>query len=541
LPDTIDRLEHDYLPPCWLPDGSGFVYSRRRKLPRDAPDTEAYKDTYACLHRLGTDPEADPVIFSRTVTPAAPMAAEDFPAVSIVPGSRYAIGQIKHGDAREMTLYAAPVESLGGGKDVAWRKVCERADEVEEYAVRGGDVYLRTAKGSPRYKVVRTSLATPDLAAAAVVVPEGEAIVQNIETAKDALYVSFLDAGLERIARVPYDAGPKAEPVALPAGASGSPIAVSPDVDGALVSTMSWTRGGKVYAYDPAARTLSDTGLRPPGKFDDVEGFEATEVQVPSHDGVRVPLSIIHKSGLKLDGSHPTLVSGYGGYGMTMTPHFDPVRIAWLERGGVLAYAHVRGGGEFGKAWHLAGQKATKPNTWKDFIACCEYLVQKGYTTPAKLAGQGGSAGGILIGRAITDRPDLFAAALINVGCTDAVRFETTANGVPNIQEFGSVATREGFDGLLAMSAYAHVTDGTKYPAVLLTHGINDPRVEPWQSAKMAARLQAATASGKPVLLRVDYDAGHGIGSTKTQRQELRADEWAFLLWQMGGAPDGKR
>jgi prolyl oligopeptidase len=226
---------------------------------------------------------------------------------------------------------------------------------------------------------------------------------------------------------------------------------------------------------------------------------------------------------------------------MTMPPHFDPVSLAWLERGGVLAFAHVRGGGDFGKEWHLAGQKATKPNTWKDFIACCEYLVQKGYTTPAKLAGQGGSAGGVLIGRAITDRPDLFAAALINVGCTDAIRFETTANGVPNIQEFGTVATRAGFEGLLEMSAYAHVKDGVKYPAVLLTHGINDPRVEPWQSAKMAARLQAATASDKPVLLRVDYDAGHGIGSTKTQRQELRADEWAFLLWQMGEAPGARR
>jgi prolyl oligopeptidase len=473
------------------------------------------------------------------VTPAAPMAEADFPAVCLVTGSRYAIGQIKHGDARDLTLYAAPVESLGGtgSKDVPWKRICDRTDDVEEYAVHGDDVYLRTARGSPRYKVVRTSLTHPDLATAETVVPESAAVVQGIETAKDALYVSLLDAGLERIDRLKYDAGTQAQAVALPAGESGFPVAVCPDTTGALVATISWTHGGKVYAYDPAAGTLTDTGLRPPGKFDKVEGYEAEEVQVPSHDGVRVPLSILHKAGLKLDGSHPTLVNGYGSYGMTMSPHFDPVNLAWLERGGVLAWAHVRGGGDFGKEWHLAGQKANKPNTWKDFIACCEYLVQKGYTTPAKLAGQGGSAGGILIGRAITDRPDLFAAALINVGCTDAVRFETTANGVPNIQEFGSVATKEGFDALLEMSAYAHVKDGTKYPAVLLTHGINDPRVEPWQSCKMAARLQAATTSSKPVLLRVDYDAGHGIGSTKTQRQELRADEWAFLLWQMGVTP----
>jgi prolyl oligopeptidase len=218
---------------------------------------------------------------------------------------------------------------------------------------------------------------------------------------------------------------------------------------------------------------------------------------------------------------------------MVTSPRFSPVNLGWLERGGVLAYAHVRGGGEFGKAWHHAGRKLTKPNTWKDFIACCEYLVREGYTSPGKLAGAGGSAGGILIGRAVTERPDLFAAALFQVGCLDMLRMETTTNGVPNIPEFGTVTSLEGFKGLFEMSAYAHVKDGVKYPAVLLTHGINDPRVEPWMSAKMTARLQGATGSGRPVLFRVDYDAGHGIGSTKAQRQEVLADSWAFLLWQM--------
>jgi prolyl oligopeptidase len=249
---------------------------------------------------------------------------------------------------------------------------------------------------------------------------------------------------------------------------------------------------------------------------------------------VKVPLSIIRRSDLKLDGNNPTLVIGYGAYGMTSSVGYRASNLAWLDRGGVIAFAHVRGGGAYGKEWHLAGQKATKPNTWKDFIACCEYLVNKGYTSPAKLAGEGGSAGGILIGRAITERPDLFGAAVVNVGCTDMLRSETTTNGVPNIQEFGSVATKEGFDALLAMSAYHHIKDDVKYPAVLLTHGVNDPRVEPWMTAKMTAHLQAATTSGKPVLFRVDYQAGHGIGSTKTQHQEETADTFAFLLWQLG-------
>jgi prolyl oligopeptidase len=249
---------------------------------------------------------------------------------------------------------------------------------------------------------------------------------------------------------------------------------------------------------------------------------------------VKVPLSIVRRADMKFDGSNPTLAIGYGSYGMTTSVGYRAHSLAWLERGGVIAFAHVRGGGAYGKEWHLAGQKATKPNTWKDFIACCEYLVKKGYTSPGKLAGEGGSAGGILIGRAITERPDLFAAAIIDVGCLDTLRMETTTNGVPNIQEFGSVVTKEGFDALLAMSAYAHVKDGVKYPAVLLAHGMNDPRVEPWESAKMTARLQAATASGKPVLFRVDYQAGHGIGSTKKQHQEKTADIYAFLLWQLG-------
>ena len=539
LPETIDRLEHDYLEPSWLPDGSGFVYGRRRARAANAPETDHYKDTYASLHCLGTDPAQDPIIFSRATHPSAGFSETDFPAVALTAGSTYMIGQVKHGDAREVTLFAAPITALSTAAlakgAVPWTPICVRSDEVEEYAVHGDDLYLRTAKDAPTYKVIRLSLAKPDQASAKVVIAAGSAVVRGISTAKDGLYVEVLDAGVEKVVRLSYGDGAKAQTIETPAGEpSASAFGTSTDVDGAFVVTASWIRGGKIYTYDPTSKALVDAGLKPPGKFDDVPGYESADVQVVSHDGVKVPLSIVYKKGLKLDGSHPTLVNGYGSYGATMSPYFDPVRIAWLERGGVLAYANVRGGGALGKPWHLAGQKSTKPNTWKDFIACCEYLVKQGYTSPGKLAGQGGSAGGILIGRAITERPDLFAAAIANVGCLDAIRMETTANGVPNIQEFGTVTTAEGFRALLAMSAYASVMDGVKYPAVLLTHGLNDPRVEPWQSAKMTARLQAATASGKPILFRVDADAGHGIGSTKKQRQEQRADEWAFLLWQMG-------
>jgi prolyl oligopeptidase len=300
-----------------------------------------------------------------------------------------------------------------------------------------------------------------------------------------------------------------------------------------LFSLNSWTNSPALYEYDAKRSTPTDTKLIPPIPVD-MSAIKSVTVKVKSHDGVLVPLVILYKQGIPRDGTSPTLLDGYGAYGSENTsPYFAAIFLPWLERGGVLALAGVRGGGEYGEDWHLAGKQKTKPNTWKDFIATAEYLVQEKYTSPAYLAGEGASAGGILISNAIAERPDLFGAALIMVGVNDALRAETTANGVPNIPEFGTFTTKSGFEALLAMDGYLKITDGVKYPAVMLTAGINDPRVEPWMSAKMAARLQAASTSGKPVLLRVDYDAGHGIGSTKKQWNQQLADMWSFLFQQL--------
>lgn len=534
LADTIDRLEAEYALPNWLPDGQAFVYSRRRKLAADAPATAGYQFTQAFLHRLGDDPAGDRQIFASDRAGAPAMGAMDFPAVLLPTGSAWAIGQIKHGDETDISLYVAPRESLGSGRET-WTKICGAEDLVTEFAVHGDDIYLLTAQGAPRFRVVRTMLGHPSFAAAVTVVPQGDFVVDSLAAAADALYVGVLAGVPNRILRMPYAAGAQAMPIELPADEpSGSVASARADLPGVLISTSSWSRAGNLYAYNPQTGKLADTQLLAPGKFDAPAWLTSTEVLVASHDGVRVPLSIVHRRDLRLDGSHPALLSGYGAYGHTAHVDFDAVSLAWLERGGVLATAHIRGGGAFGKEWHHAGRKLTKPNTWKDFLACGEYLVAQGYTSPTKLAGQGGSAGGILIGRAITERPDLFAAARIAVGCTDMLRFETTMNGPPNVPEFGTTTREDEFRGLLAMSTLHHIHDGTRYPAVLLTHGINDPRVEPWMSAKTTARLQAATASGKPVLFRVDYHAGHGIGSTRQQRLAELADVWSFFLWQAG-------
>ncbi|HLX41289.1 MAG TPA: prolyl oligopeptidase family serine peptidase, partial [Ktedonobacteraceae bacterium] len=235
----------------------------------------------------------------------------------------------------------------------------------------------------------------------------------------------------------------------------------------------------------------------------------------------------------KLDGTNPTLLTGYGSYGINFSPFFMPRMLAWYERGGVYAVAHMRGGGEFGKAWHLAGQGLNKQNTIDDFIACAEFLIAEKYTRPERLAGQGGSAGGIPSGGAFVQRPDLWAVMVMNVPLVNALRAEFTENGPPNVFEFGSVTTEEGFRGLQIIDAYSKVKDGVAYPAALLTAGYNDPRVVVWQAAKMAARAQAATSSDRPILLRVEYQGGHGMGSTRRQLNEEFADELAFLLQQM--------
>jgi prolyl oligopeptidase len=420
-----------------------------------------------------------------------------------------------------------------GKSNSRWRKVADFSDHVADIAIHGDDLYLLTYKNAPRYKIIHLKARRPDLSSAETVVPASEGVIEEMACARDALYVRMLDGGISRVLRIPYGGDSKVERVALPFEGDAAFFGSDPRVPGTLVLLNSWTKSSKIYAYDPSTNRISDTKLEPAGPHDEFPDVEALEVKVPSYDGTLVPLSIAHPKGMKLDGSNPTLLYGYGAYGVSLGAEFDPTYLAWYEQGGVKAICHVRGGGEYGERWHLAGKGPTKPNSWLDFIACAQYLIDKKYTSPAYLAGQGASASGIPLGRAIAERPDLFSAAIINVGGVDMLRIDTTANGNPNIQEFGTTKTEEGFKALYAMSPLQHVKDGTPYPAVLLTTGMNDPRVNPWQAGKMAARLQAATSSGKPILLYVDYGAGHGGNTEKAYDEEL-ANTWSFALWQFG-------
>ena len=275
----------------------------------------------------------------------------------------------------------------------------------------------------------------------------------------------------------------------------------------------------------------TDIAPRPPI---DISPYTSEETFAIAHDGAHVPLSIVYRKGLKRDGTAPLLLWAYGAYGITQDPSFIARWLPLLDQGGVFAMAHVRGGGELGEDWHLAGQKLTKPNTWRDMIACAETLIARHYTSSKKLAIIGGSAGGITVGRFLTERPDLAAVVVDAVGVSNPLRSEFSPNGPPNIPEFGSVTTAQGFKALYQMDSTQHVRKGVKYPSVLLTTGLNDPRVSSWEPTKMTAWLQASTASANPILLRIETDAGHGIGSTRSQRDRETGDEIAFILWRTG-------
>ncbi len=530
LTPAIDRIR--YAEVAWLQHGSGFFYSRLRENFDKLPPEQRFGDRtrhYRALDDAGTDRP----VMSASRNPE--LKLPDYASAHIlqVPGSQTAAAIVRMGVEPNLMLWVADLAAAKTGQ-AQWRKVVDLSDQVTNVAVGGGWFYLKSAKGAPRYQVLRIPVARPDMARAEVVVRTGEGAIGTMAHARDGLYFTRREGVNTALYRVPHGGVSGPLPITLPFTGSVEIKSTSPWRDGAVLSMVAWTRAFKDYVYDPLKRNVELLPLSKDGAYDAPGDIEAQEVMIKSHDGVLVPLSIVARKGTRLDGSNPAILYGYGAYGATDDPFFNPRVYAWISQGGIWATAHVRGGGVFGKDWHDAGRKTTKPNTWKDTIAAGDWLVANGWTKPERMAVYGGSAGGILVGRAITERPDLFAAAVPVVGVMDALRMETSANGVANVPEFGTVKNEDEFKALLAMSSVHQVRDGTRYPAVMALHGVNDIRVDVWHSAKFVSRLATATSSGKPVLLRLEYDSGHGQGSTRLQAQERAADIWSFLLWQFG-------
>ena len=518
----------------WQKDGRTFFYDATSISDIKSLDIELNQKTR--LHRLGTPTDTDREIFSDESNPELGITPKEWPLAEIneyYPD--YIIGEV-YTVQNELWMFCAPVSELKH-KKIKWNLLCQRSDNVlsrgdSDLVFDGDYVYGVTATGAPKYKVVRTKLKHPDWAHAETVIPEADDSVQSIHRSRHYLLIVYSNGVIGRLVKYDLATG-KTEETKLPG--SGTIEVSCPDwkSDHCLVTVDSWISPETIYDLDAQkdtfAKSVFNTDVRYPG-FDQLV---TKEVEVPGHDGVMIPLSIIYKKGLVLDGSNCCTLHGYGAYGISLNPFFNFMGNSLATRGVVFAFAHVRGGSEKGEAWYKAGFKTTKPNTWKDFNSCAEYLIKNGYTTPQRLAGLGTSAGGILISRAITERPDLFGAAVCNVGWADAMRVEFTPNGPPNIPELGTVKDPVECRALYEMDGVAHVQKGMKYPAVMGVGGWNDPRVSPWQPAKFVAALQSASTSGKPVLLKVNYDNGH-FTEDKNVTFNNFADQFTFCLWQTG-------
>lgn len=532
LPDVIENAI--YFGPQWRDDSRSFYYFRTPELGPDAPQSARDTKGVVRLHALGRSPDLDPAIFGYGLSSRIPFAPEDAAIVNVSPRTSWAVAAVYHGVQNEIALYALPAAQATNGHGL-WRKIVGYEDDVTDFEVVKDTLYISSHLSASRHRILAVDLRNPSLANAREVVAQSRRVIQALSLAADGIYLQDLDGGISKLRRIPIrsdgTAGSTAE-VTLPFAGTISEIATDPLRPGVTFDMESWTKSPLWYRASATA-PVRDTGLRKKSPVD-YSGIVAREVFAKSADGTDVPLSIVMRADITSNGENPTLLDGYGAYGIAITPSFSPTRLAWLERGGIFAECHARGGGEFGEDWHFAAHIATKQRTVDDFVACAHYLIDNRYTMSAKLAGMGTSAGGVTIGNAIVQHPELFRAALDVVGDTNPTRDEFAEGGPANIPEFGSVTDPVGFKALYETDPYIHIRDGVAYPAVLAITGANDPRVAPWIVAKFAARLQAATSSGRPVLLRVDYDAGHGaLGASRAQTQALITDEYSFLFWQL--------
>ncbi len=517
LPDVIPRVNFATAGGSlvWNADTSGFYYTR---YPRDgeraAADMHFYQQVY--FHKLGDNPENDRYEIGKDF----PRIAEIELTASI--DGRYIGAGVAYGDGGDHEYWMLPP-----GRP--WRPLASVADEVKQIAFGyKKDIYLISKRGALHGKLLHMDVAeTVDQAMP--LVPESTAVIESVAPTKDGPLVNELAGGPSEVLFLRGDGNPAN--VHVPSDSSVN--CMNLDGVGGICSVASYTEPGGYFRFDPNTRKLTPTALRVPPPVP-LDGFVVTRRIVVEKDGTKVPLNIIHRKGLALDGSHPTLLTGYGGYNISLTPHYPGPFIPLIERGVVFAEANLRGGGEFGEDWHNQGKLTKKQNVFDDFAACARYLIAHKYTEPSKLAITGGSNGGLLMGAALTQHPELYHAVVSRVGIYDMLRVELSPNGAFNVTEFGTVKEPDQFKALYAYSPYHHVQDGTQYPAILLTAGDNDGRVDPMQSRKMAARLEAR-GTKQPVLLRTSATAGHGIGSSIDENVALWTDIDAFLLKELGG------
>ena len=520
LPDAIAHVQYPTAggSAAWNADGTGVYYTRfPRKGERPDADLNFYQQIY--FHKLGT-PDTDDTY----------SIGKDFPRIAEITlqssrDGKYFLATVANGDGGDFEHFLL-------GPDGIWKQITQFSDQIKLARLGRDDaIYLLSRAEAPRGKILRLPLEVPELRNAAEIVSAGEAVIEQIVPSNDALYTGDLLGGPSQIRRFDLN-GKNATVIPIPQISSVQEM-LALENGSLLFRDVSYTAPAAWFQCSAGKTEPAKTALRSTSPVS-LADIEVRRELATSKDGTKIPLNILFRKGTKRDGQNPTLLYGYGGYGISMSPNFDFTRRLWFNLGGVYVVANIRGGGEFGEEWHKAGNLTKKQNVFDDFTAAAEYLIKEKYTRSEKLAIQGGSNGGLLMGALITQRPDLFRAVVSSVGIYDMLRVELAPNGAFNVTEFGTVQNPEQFKALYAYSPYHHVVDGTKYPAVLMMTGANDGRVAPYHSRKMTARLIAANKSENPILLRTSSSAGHGIGTALSERIKQVADIYAFLFAQLG-------
>jgi prolyl oligopeptidase len=519
----IDRAQFGAT--SWSDDSKLLYFIRLQKLAANAPPTDRYLNATADAWDLKSEPVP---LMGAALGRGPALTPVEAPAIALSVGAPMAATLSINGVQNELAMWLAPAAKVSD-PTVKWTKFVTREDEITSLDMRGPEIFLLSHKGSPTFKVLSVRAGQPLASAVTLVPAQADRVIEGIHVGSDALYVLARHGAYSQLLRIPAGST-SVEEVALPFPGHISEAFTDPRTPGVTIQLSSWVVPPTEYVFDPASKTFSDLKLGARGNIV-ASDYVVSDLSAKAADGTGVPLSLVQPKGVK--GPQITIIEAYGSYGISELADFSVRRAEAMRKGITYGVCHVRGGGELGEQWRLGGKDAKKHNTWGDLIACSEYLIARGTTSPSKLFILGGSAGGITMGRSMTERPDLFAGVLNLVPAANTLRAEFTAGGPANIPEFGTITNAAGLANLYDMDTIQHIKKGTQYPAVMVTTGLNDPRVAPWEPAKVAAALQASGTS-KPVLLRIDEEAGHGIGSTKTQTDDLSADTIAFVFWRAG-------
>lgn len=513
----------------WLPDNDSFIYLYYPVI--DSKSDLFLKNMASVVYKIGQKSENPNFILSKSNNPELNIKSEDFPIVSLPSkDSKYLFAAISGAESFQ-DIYYKPIQEINKKND--WKVLFTRNDKISSYIIKKNKIIFISERDNTN-AVYETSLNYPDFSNPTRIVPSiSDEIINGIFNINDGFVFTTSRNGIE--AQLYLYKNCKIKSLRLLFSAGDISVTTKDDLsDDFWIVYSGWKNEAERFRYSASEKKFLSENLSPVIKYPEFKDIVVKEVSVKSYDGLDIPFTIIYNNNIQKNSSNPLLIDSYGAYGTSMSPYFAKTYLLWVLNGGIAAVAHVRGGGEKGDKWRESGFKTTKPNSWKDLISCAEYMVSEKYTNPEKIAIWGASAGGITVGRAMTERPDLFKAVIIESGILNPLRIESMPNGLNSVKEFGSTNSEVEFNGLLEMDAYQHIKKNIKYPATLITSGINDPRVSTWMPAKFAAKLLEDNVSKNPILLKIDYEGGHGGSIPLAQRYSNLADVFAFAFWQLG-------